>query len=226
MKKLLYILALILGATAIVACQETSDEIDEYANWKPRNEAYFRDTLALAKREVAAAKAQWGDDWEAHCDWRAYPSYCIAEGGKATWQDSIAVHVITHGSGSGCPLYTDSARVTYAGRLIPTPSYDKDRNEYYAQFPGYVFDHTGASTKVNEALDTRFEQPATFCVSNLVEGFTTALMQMHIGDYWRVFIPANLGYGTKGSNEIPGNSTLVFDMRLKSYVRVGTKTNQ
>lgn len=224
MKKLLYILALILGATAIVACQEKSDEIGEYDNWKPRNETFFRDTLAYANRQVTAAKAQWGDAWEAHCDWRVYPSYRLAEGGKSTWEDSIAVHVVTHGTGSGCPLYTDSASVTYAGRLIPTASYSSDRKgDYYNDFPGFVFDHTGASTKVNETLDPRFEQPTTFRVNNLVEGFTTALMHMHIGDYWRVFIPSNLGYGKSGSKEIPGNSTLVFDMRLKGYSRAGAK---
>lgn len=225
MKKLLYILALILGATAIVACKETSDEIGEYDNWQQRNETFFRDTLAYANRQVAAAKAQWGDDWEAHCDWRVYRSYCVTEGGKATWEDSIAVHVITHGTGSGCPLYTDSARVTYAGRLIPTASYESNEG-YYAHFPGYVFDHTGVSTKVNETLDTRFEQPTTFRVGSLVEGFTTALLHMHIDDYWRVFIPANLGYGTSGTDKIRGHSTLIFDMRLKGYSRAGVKPSK
>lgn len=224
MKKLLYFFALILGAMSIAACQETSDEISEYENWKPRNEAFFRDTLAYANRQVAAAKATWGDAWETHCDWRVYPSYRIAEGGKTTWEDSIAVRVVTHGTGSGCPLYTDSASVTYAGRLIPTVSYME--GEYYSQFPGFVFDHTGISTKVNEALDTRFEQPTAFRVGSLVEGFTTALMHMHIGDYWRVFIPASLGYGTEGSSSIPGSSTLIFDMRLKGYSRAGTKLSK
>lgn len=217
MKKLLYLFALILGVASIWSCKETSDEVFEFENWQERNTVYMKDTLALANREVAAAKAQWGDAWEEHCDWRVYPSYCVTTGGKTTWEDSIAVHVIEHGTGSGCPLYTDSVRVTYAGRLIPSPSYPTT---------GYLFDHTGLSNKVNEIMDSRFEVPASFKTSNLVEGFTTALLHMRIGDYWRVFIPANMGYGTSGTDNIPGYSTLIFDMRLKAYYRTGTKPDK
>lgn len=215
MKKLLYLFAAVIGLAAFAACSETSDETFEFENWQERNETYFRDTLALANREVAAAKAQWGDAWEDHCDWRVYPSYCIAEGGQHTWQDSIAVHVIEQGKGSGCPLYTDSVRVTYAGRLITSPTYPED---------GFMFDHSGIGTKVSEVMDSRYETPAAFKASTLVEGFTTALLHMHIGDYWRVFIPANMGYGTSGSANIPGYSNLIFDMRLKSYKRTGVKS--
>lgn len=218
MKKLLYLFALILSLSAtLVACQETSDEVNEFENWQERNALFMRDTLAFANRQVAAAKAQWGDAWEEHCDWRVYPSYLTTTGGKTTWEDSIAVHVINHGTGSGCPMYTDSVRVTYAGRLMPSASYPV----------GYMFDHTGVSTKVQEVMDTRFEIPATFKTSNLVEGFTTALLHMHIGDYWRVFIPSNMGYGADGTKSgIPAYSTLVFDMRLKAYYRTGTKPDR
>ena len=215
MKKILYILVAIFSLSAFVACTETSEENTEFDNWQERNETAFRDTLARANREVAAAKAQWGDAWEEHCDWRTYASYCVAPGGKHTWEDSIAVHVIEHGTGSGCPLYTDSVRVTYAGRLMPSDSYPID---------GFMFDHSGLGNKVSDVMDPRFDTPAAFKVSGLVEGFTTALLHMHIGDYWRVFMPSNMGYGTSGTQNIPGYSNLIFDMRLKSYKRAGVKS--
>lgn len=215
MNKLLYIFVVLLGLSSLWACHETDDEIDEYENWESRNEQFFRDTLAYANRQIAAAKAQYGEAWEEQCEWRVYPSYCVTEGGKTTWEDSIAVRIIERGTGSGCPLYTDSVRVTYAGRLIPTLSYAN----------GQVFDHTGISNKLEDIMDTRFEVPASFKVNNVVEGFTTVLLRMHIGDYWRVFIPSNLGYGASNTNNIiPGNSTLVFDMRLKAYSRIGSTT--
>lgn len=216
MKKLLYFFAVVLAMSTFWACEETNEENFEFENWQQRNEAYFKDTLAFANRQVAAARAQYGDEWEQHCDWRVYPSYCTTTGGKTTWEDSIAVHVIEHGQGTGYPLYTDSVRVTYAGRLIPSPTYPTT---------GYLFDHSGMSNKLQEIMDTRFEMPATFRVSNLVEGFTTALLHMRIGDYWRVFIPANMGYGTSGTDNIPGYSNLIFDMRLKAYYRTGSKPN-
>ena len=229
MKQVLYIIAVIFAlATTLVACQETTDDNNEFENWEARNEAFFRDTLAYASRQVAAAKAQYGDEWEAHCDWRVFPSYRVAEGGEHRWRDSIAVHVIEHHEqGSGFPLFTDSVRVTYAGRLMPTKSYQSTNSgDYYFNYPGYVFDHTGVSTRVGEVMDKRFEVPATFKAGSLVEGFTTALLHMRIGEYWRIFIPSDMGYGASGSSSIPGYSTLVFDMRLKGYYRIGTKPDK
>lgn len=211
MKHILYIFAVICSLAVFVGCEETDDTVNEFDNWAPRNETFMRDTLALANRQVQAAKRQWGDAWEEHCDWRVYPSYCVTTGGKTTWEDSIAVRVVEHGKGNGCPLYTDSVRVTYAGRLIPSVSYPA----------GYLFDRSGMSNKIEEIMDSRFAVSTSFKVSNLVEGFTTALMHMHNGDYWRVFIPSNMGYGTGGSDKIPGSSTLVFDMRLNAYYRQG-----
>jgi FKBP-type peptidyl-prolyl cis-trans isomerase FklB len=52
-------------------------------------------------------------------------------------------------------------------------------------------------------------------VANTIDGFSTALQHMSVGDYWRVYIPWELGYGTSGSGStIPGYSVLVFDLAL------------
>ena len=57
----------------------------------------------------------------------------------------------------------------------------------------------------------------------MVDGFSTALQAMHIGDYWRVYIPSDLGYGSAGSgSNVPGNSLLIFDLILIDYSPVGT----
>lgn len=223
MKYISHIFAVLFAVCTFCACEEKSEVNTEFDNWGERNEAFMKDTLAYAVRQVAAAQQQWKDAWEDHCDWRVYPSYLVTEGGKTTWKDSIAVHIIERGEGSGCPMYTDSVRVTYAGRMMPTKSYmSTNPDDYYYHFPGYVFDKTGLSNKVCDALDKRFERPTIFKVSGVVEGFTTALLHMHIDDYWRVFIPSNMAYGESGSKSIPGESTLVFDMRLKAYYRVGS----
>ena len=59
-------------------------------------------------------------------------------------------------------------------------------------------------------------------VSNLVDGYATALQHMHRGDYWRVYIPSDLGYGASGSGtSVPGYSTLIFDLLLVEYCSAG-----
>lgn len=51
--------------------------------------------------------------------------------------------------------------------------------------------------------------------SNVIQGWTIALMNMRVGDSARVIIPYNLGYGASGSGSaIPPYSTLVFDVKL------------
>lgn len=58
--------------------------------------------------------------------------------------------------------------------------------------------------------------PEAFRVTELIEGFQIALVNMHIGDHWRVYIPSEMGYGSRSSNDIPGNSTLIFEIELFS----------
>lgn len=58
--------------------------------------------------------------------------------------------------------------------------------------------------------------PEAFRVSDLIEGFQTALCHMRVGDRWQVFIPWQRGYGKRAAGDIPGCSTLVFDIKLIS----------
>jgi FKBP-type peptidyl-prolyl cis-trans isomerase FklB len=57
----------------------------------------------------------------------------------------------------------------------------------------------------------------------MIDGYTTALLHMHRGDYWRVFIPADLAYGEGGnsSGSIPGYSVVIFDLTLIDFSPVG-----
>ena len=59
--------------------------------------------------------------------------------------------------------------------------------------------------------------------TSLVDGFTTALMSMHRGDHWTVYIPYQLGYGEKSSGVVPAYSTLIFDLRLNDFSHPGVK---
>jgi peptidylprolyl isomerase len=52
-------------------------------------------------------------------------------------------------------------------------------------------------------------------VGQVIKGWDEALMMMKVGDRWKLVIPPAIGYGPQGRPpDIPGNSTLVFDVEL------------
>lgn len=60
--------------------------------------------------------------------------------------------------------------------------------------------------------------PAAFRVNELISGFQIALVNMHPGDFWRVYIPSDMGYGDRGAGSIPGGSALIFEIELVSVM--------
>ena len=79
--------------------------------------------------------------------------------------------------------------VHYEGRLIDGRTFDSSRR--------------GAGT------------PPAFRVNELITGWQVALVNMHIGDIWELYVPASAGYGERGAGrDIPGHSTLIFRIEL------------
>lgn len=76
--------------------------------------------------------------------------------------------------------------------------------------------HYKGSLINGKVFDNSWERscPEAFRVSDLIEGFQTALCNMHIGDHWEVYIPWQKGYGKRSDADIPGYSTLVFEILL------------
>ncbi len=221
-KPLLAALTLLFGlALSLTACSETDEETDAtLVGWAERNEAYFLEKMRTAKSAIAQAKATYGDDWEAHTTWRTFRTYTLPTNYTgATTTDSIAVQIVRAGNGTTYqPFYTDSVRINLLGRYIPNV-YAKEGS--VARTSGEVFSYTGLSSDSASVFSPEFSRPTLYLVSNTVEGFTTALMQMHVGDMWRVYIPHQLGYGTSSSTP-RGSSTLVYDIELKGIYRKGT----
>lgn len=194
----------------MTSCKESDDTFDPYSNWQQRNEDYFLSVCDTARSAINSAKTQYGNAWEQHCSWRMYKNAMLdaTTAGKTT--DSICVYIEKSGTGSGCPLWTDSVRVNYRGWLMQT----KDENGATLQT---VFDQSFYGT-FNEATAS----PSKLSPSGVVYGFGTALMRMHIGDRWRIYIPNELGYSSTASSTVPAYSTLIFFVNLKAYYRPGT----
>lgn len=206
-----YLFLLVMAVFALSSCSEDDNTVDEYANWQERNEQAFADTLAYAKAQIAAGRTE---EWKVIRKWslqnqtpnKDQNGMDVPLSYKA--YDNIVVRVLKEGKGSGCPMYTDSVKVSYLGRLLGTDTYPA----------GYVFDKTFEGT-----YDKATAQVTTNLASGWIDGFTTAVLNMHIGDHWLVYIPYQLAYGStqSSSSVIPAYSMLRFEIVLDSYYRPG-----
>jgi FKBP-type peptidyl-prolyl cis-trans isomerase FklB len=94
--------------------------------------------------------------------------------------------VLRAGSGLS-PGPEDSVTVHYKGKLID----------------GTVFDESAP------------ERPISFAVSEVIAGWTEALLLMREGDKWELYLPYPLAYGERGAgSDIPPYATLVFEIEL------------
>ena len=56
-----------------------------------------------------------------------------------------------------------------------------------------------------------------FRLRDLIPGWIIALQQMHVGNKWEVYIPAEKAYGKLNQPGIPGGSTLIFEIELMGF---------
>ena len=61
--------------------------------------------------------------------------------------------------------------------------------------------------------------PAIFTVNQVIPGWTEALQMMKVGGKWRIWLPAELGYGEAGAGTLIGpHAVLVFEVELLSIL--------
>ena len=193
----------------MTSCKDEKDELTNYNNWEARNTEYFNQKFKQAQDSIAAGSKNW----------RLIKSV-YKDAASAAPTDYIVAHIIECGHADDIQkaIMTDSVYVHYRGRLIPRDAYVQDTTTYAKD--GLMFD----TSYYGEELNPSTAIPVKFAVKELVDGFQTALMNMHEGDRFEVVMPYTLGYGTSTSNaSIPAYSTLRFDIMLTYIGRPGKK---
>lgn len=59
------------------------------------------------------------------------------------------------------------------------------------------------------------KRPEVFRVNEVINGWQEALKAMPVGSRWMIYIPYELGYGTRACGNIPAYSTLIFEVELQ-----------
>jgi FKBP-type peptidyl-prolyl cis-trans isomerase FklB len=82
-----------------------------------------------------------------------------------------------------------------------------------AHYHGTLIDGTVFDSSVER------DDPATFPLNRVIQGWQEALPMMKIGDKWRIVLPPHLAYGEYGAGGVIGpNATLVFDVELLEII--------
>lgn len=193
LKNILLMMMLFLPLVGTMSsCSESEDvEADEYGNWQARNDAYIANIATKYPRLKNYTK-----DQQAEGAVSDYVYYEVLEHNEALEQ----------GKGDETPYYSDTVRVSYRGRLMPTASYPE----------GLVFEQT-----FKGEFDWQTTGVYTYPAVGFVDGFTTVLQHMHRGDRWRVYIPYQLGYNKTEKTKVPIYSTLIFDIALIDFTHPG-----
>lgn len=189
-----------LPLMAAVSCSEDDGEVEEYENWQTVNETFFN-RLSDSVVYVMATDPE--------TRWTRIKTWSKSVEVEGAVDDYILVHKLADAPATETqfPLYTDSVSVHYRGRLLPSHSYSQ----------GYYFD-----SSYSLPFYPDIAVPVKFLIGNgsgssLVDGFATAMQHMRRGDHWMIYIPYKLGYGSSGSNSIPGYSTLIFEVRMVDF---------
>ena len=207
---------IILSMGLFTSCTEKDNTVEEFADWQSKNDTYWNKLYTTTQQKIKSGDTSWKIILN-----YTFQNQKQTSGSALTYspENYIIAHVEQAGTGTTSPLYSDSVSMHYMGRLIPSTTYTS----------GLIFDKSWSSDTFNATTSRPnhssigLSYDAQGKSASLVDGFTTALMSMHRGDHWTVYIPYQLGYGATSAGLVPAYSILIFDLRLVDFSHPDTK---
>ncbi|MBK5719619.1 FKBP-type peptidyl-prolyl cis-trans isomerase [Dysgonomonas sp. Marseille-P4677] len=151
-------------------------------------EEIVQEAVQRGQAEKEAAQAE-----EAKAQYAAQ----IAEGDKFMAENKAKADVITLPSGLQYKVITEGtgAKPTVSDRVT-------------VHYKGTMIDGTTFDSSIDRG------EPATFGVSQVIKGWTEALLLMPVGSKWILYIPYDLAYGSRDQGVIKPFSNLIFEVEL------------
>jgi FKBP-type peptidyl-prolyl cis-trans isomerase FkpA len=121
---------------------------------------------------------------------KAFAEKAAQESGAVKTPTGLVVQHQSPGTGK-MPVVTDTVRVHYRGTLTDGTEFDSSHKR---------------------------GQPIEFALRNVIPCWTEALQLMKIGGKAKIVCPSDIAYGDRGTGNIPGGATLVFEVELLDVV--------
>jgi FKBP-type peptidyl-prolyl cis-trans isomerase FkpA/FKBP-type peptidyl-prolyl cis-trans isomerase FklB len=195
-----------IGLDMARSLEPVKDEIDLDTLNKALKTALAGEKSLLDEKQAQAIRETFGQKMQAKqiADMLAKAKNNLTEGqaflaanGKKpnvkTTASGLQYEVLTEGAGPK-PKTTDAVSAHYKGSLLDGKTFDSSYDR---------------------------GQPATFVLTQVVPGWQEGITLMPVGSKYRFWLPANLGYGEKGTpgGPIGPNATLVFEVELLDIVK-------
>ncbi len=118
-------------------------------------------------------------------------------------------------NGPSVPVYSP-ATLTKTDTMVGTGAEATAGKTVKVHYTGWLYNTTVTNFKGAQFDSSAGKPPFAFTLGagKVIAGFDQGVTGMKVGGKRTVFIPSDLGYGSGGTNGIPGNSGLVFDLEL------------
>ena len=167
-----------------------TEETGRYDNWRARSEAFI-DSIANVYAGQQNGSITVTDEKE-----KLYPFTDLTNGQTIYAKKRISRDGVKD---DDKPVYTSKVSAYY-------------RMSY---FNGDVVQQTFTG-----AEPTEFDSPAEFSLDGVISGWSYALVEMKVGDFWTLYIPYQSGYGSGTGNDgsLQPYSALVYNVKLDKIV--------
>lgn len=205
MKRRSYIFPLLFIATVFLtfSCLDSDDDNNIDSEWKYQNETAFGNLPLMYPTNGTYNP----DGFEELRSWKA---------------QNDGVYVLHRTSNTFDNTNTLSAKIAPDGKAEFTDTVYVRYDGWYVNFKNnndtIIFDST------ERPITGSTTDPKKLAVSGVVDGWTTVLMDMKVGEEREIAIPWQLAYGAAGYSSIPGYTTLRFTIKLERIIPMKGKS--